>query len=197
MEYFIVGFLIKFVTTLDDSISRTVILNRVCTTRAHTVAFVGGNLLAVALTIICALLAADVMRQLPYLNIIAGCLVLTVAVLTLFNAIDRLAHALSRHVERFFSTSRIAGDYYTITLLLIGFFTSLALVADDTLALLPLFLEGPTATTLAVTGILSAALLQNVLVVYAAKYFEYIPFRKWLSVLLLVAVAIAIFTGIL
>ncbi len=178
LKYFILGFLVKIITGLDDTITHIPILASVTKTRTGKIFFSIGTLLAIILAIILAIFFSSILKLFPYYRYIAATLIFALAIIIYFDLLIHKPRAKVEKLEK--EKEKIIKNYPSkkrgLILLLIGFIASVATVIDDIIAYSPLFLENNRILTIA--GILTATILEILLVIYASEKISKIKYKE-------------------
>ncbi len=192
-EYFLFGIFVKIITGLDDTITHVPVLASIAKTRMGQIAFSIGTLLAIIAAIVAALFFAAVLQQFPYYRYVAAMLVFLLA-LSIY--CDLFVHEPRAKAEkRILKNHRISAKRFG-ALLGVGFVASVATVLDDVIAYMPLFLVSNTATFFAILGILVAAIIEIVAVIYFSERIISLPYKEEIASLGLVVLGVLLMTGV-
>ncbi len=186
------GFLVKVITGLDDTITHVPILASVAKTRMGRIAFSLGTLLAIIVAIIASLFLANVLLQVAYYRYISAALVFALAAAIYF---DVFVHTPRTQAEKkLMKQKRISFEQFT-QLVGIGFIASIATVVDDIIAYSPLFLAD--GRFLVIAGIIAATLVEIVAVIYFSKKIAKIKYKEELASFGLVVLGVLILVGVI
>jgi len=192
LKYFFLGFLVKVITGLDDTITHVPIIASVTKTRTGRIAFAIGIILAIIAAIIASIFLVNVIKQFPYYRYISAGLIFVLAAAIYF---DVFVHKPRTKAEKkLIKQKRISVERFT-QLVGIGFIAALATVIDDTIAYSSLFLTD--GRYLAILGILSAALLEIFAVIYFSKKIAKIKYKEEIASAGLVMLGILILTRVI
>lgn len=193
LKYFTLGFFVKAVTSLDDTLTRIPIIASFTKTRMGKVAFSIGNLIAIGLAIIIAVFFSALIKNFQYYKHISAGLIFALAIAIYFDVFVHKPRA--RAEDKLKKFQKISVERFT-KLVGIGFIASFATVIDDIIAYSPLFLAGIATKIYASLGILIATILEIILVIYFAEKIDKIKYKKEISCLGLVLFGILILAGV-
>lgn len=187
MKYFTSGFLVKLITGFDDSLTHIPLMTYLTQTKKGKIAFGIGIFMAICLAIIFAVFFSSVLRLIPnYRYIMAGLLVVLALVIG--------SGVLEKHRKKKVLKKKRISNKRFFKLVGFGFVAAFMTVIDDTVAYSSVFLGTPSIIAV-VLGILSATILQIFLIIYFSKKLTKLKFRKELSGLALIILAIAVGLG--
>lgn len=192
---FLLGFFIKIITGFDDMITRIPVISAITRTRRGKVAFSIGVVLAVSAATAIAYAFSSFLDELPhYRSIVAG-LIFLLAVCIYFDIFvhDPRSKAEPKVKEK---AKQISSERFT-QLVAIGFVASFATVLDDVIAYLPIFLLEPFKIAVGVAGILTATVVQALLVIYFSEKIDRLPYKEEVASLGLVVLGILLLAGVL
>ena len=194
LKYLISGFLVKIIAGFDDTLTRIPIAAHVTSTRKGRFAFAGGIFLAISLAIAVSFLFASVIKALPYFRYISATLIFLLAISIYFDIfIQEPKKKVEKKVKRIkgISAKRI------FRLIAIGFLTAFATLLDDTIAYSSLFLGGSSTIIYVLIGIFIAVLLQLAVIIYFSKRIMGFRWKKEITTIGLLVLAVLILFGIL
>jgi len=189
LEYFILGFLVKIIASLDDAITRIPIVAYITKTRLGRIAFSIGNILAVCLIIIIALLLSIFVSELAYAKHISAGLVFLLAIAVYFKFFK------SKNVGPEKTKTHKCCWARALKLAGMGFLVSFVTLIDDMVAMAPLFLNNDH-KAYTILGILIATIIQIVLIIYFAKQLDRIKYKREIASIGLVILSVLIFFGV-
>ncbi|RLE47048.1 hypothetical protein DRJ22_00195 [Candidatus Woesearchaeota archaeon] len=163
LKYFFLGLFIKIITGLDDTITHIPILASLTKRKTGRTAFATGIFIAIITGIILSIFLAKGIKKISYSKYISAGLIFLLAILIYF---DVIIHKPRKKAEE--KIQKISAKRLT-TILGIGFAAGIATVLDDVIAFAPLFLKNNTNNIAAITGILTAAILEILMLLYASK----------------------------
>ena len=192
LEHFILGFIIQFTTSLGDTVARIPISAKLSRRRKGKFAFSTGAFLAITASIFVAFIFAGILEELPHTKYISGAVVLLLSGLIYFDIFKgRIEKRAERKISSPLSTERF------FKLLGAGFLISSVLVADNTVAIAPLFINTSISVKVAaVVGVVLATILQVVIVIRSAEKIQKLPRKKEITTLSLIILSILIFLGV-
>ncbi len=186
------GFLVKFIASFDDTLTRIPIISHLTKTYRGRIAFSLGTLLALTVIIIIALFFSEVLLLIPHTRIIVSGLIFLLALSVYFELFSSISNrSATPQVNSASSRTRRA-----LSIISAGFVVSFITLLDDVIVLIPLFLGGWSSKFWAVVGIYLAAIIQILFVIYFGKRMEKIPFKKEMAAGALLVLAVLVFTGI-
>ncbi len=189
------GFAVKFMASLDDTITKVPVISHITRTRLGKVAFSVGNLVALAIVIGVAALLSHLFADFKYFHYVAGGLIIVMAVITLLGLFPG-AVPKKKKEDWPIDGSDISTKRFII-LTTAGFTVSLATMIDDIAVMIPLY-DGQLARSVAVSvGILAATILQLVLVIFFSSFLDRVPHKKIIAGVGLAAYGVLVITGIL
>ena len=189
---FFAGFFVKLITSLDDTITHIPVVASVAKSRIGKIAFSIGNFLAIVVAIIAAMLFSSFLKHVPYYRYIAAGIVFLLAILIYF---DVFVHVPRMQAETKLKKLKISARHFT-GLLGIGFVASIATVLDDVVAYTPLFLENSWGRFFTIVGILTATVLEIVLVIYWSERLQRIKYKEEIASAGLIILGFLILFGI-
>lgn len=175
IKYFVAGFFVKVITSLDDTITHIPVIASITKTRIGRIAFSLGNILAVIAAIFVALFFSSVLHEFPYYRFFAAGIVFLLAILIYF---DVFVHKPRTEAEKkLLKIKRISAERFT-KLLGIGFLASVATVIDDVVAYMPLFLENGWVRLYVAVGIIAATILEIIAVIYFSERIAKLKYKE-------------------
>ncbi|MDX1607905.1 MAG: hypothetical protein R3251_01720 [Candidatus Spechtbacterales bacterium] len=192
LEHFILGFVIQFTTSLGDTIARIPVSARLSRRRKGKFAFSTGAFLAITASIFVAFIFAGILEELPHTRYISAGVVLILSGIIYFDVFKgRFRQKAEKKMASPLSTERF------FKLLGIGFLVSSVLVADNTIAIAPLFINTNIDSKIAaVIGIVLATILQVIIVIRSAEKIQKLPHKKEITTISLVILSVLIFIGV-
>lgn len=191
---FAAGFAVKFIASLDDTITKVPVISHITRTRMGKIAFSVGNMLAVFVVIALAAFLSFLFADFAYFHYIAGGLVLVMSGITLFGIFPGARPQKKK--EWPFRNGIISTERF-VMLMIAGFSVSMITLIDDIAAMIPLY-GGHLASAFTVTaGIIAATLLQIVLVIYFSGFLDRLPHKKEIAGLGLAVYGVLVIAGIL
>lgn len=190
-KYLFLGFLVKTIAGFDDTLTHIPILAVLTKKHLGQVAFSIGRVAAVAVAIIIAIFFSELITNLPYNRIIFASLIFAVAAAIYFGVFVHkpAAKAKKRLKEKAVTAERFA------QLFGIGFVASFACVLDDIVVFLPLFAAGNVQRILASAGILAAAALDVIVVIYFSNIISKLLYKREIASIALAILGVLILTG--
>ncbi len=194
LKYFLSGLFVKLLAGFDDTMTRIPIMSNMTKTKKGRYAFAIGIFIAVSLAIFIAYTFAALIKSIPYVNFISAGLIFLLAMSIQFNLFTEKPKKEIRkklsHVQRV-STKRF------FTLISLGFITAFVTVIDDIIAYSGLFISQASNTTPIILGFFAGTMIQLTAIVYFAKQFSKIKYKKEITVFGLVALSLLIALKIL
>jgi len=194
LKYFLSGFFVKVIAGFDDTMTHIPIIGSVTKTKKGRIAFAIGMFLAISLVIGLSFIFASTIRLIPYSKYISACLIFILAFLIYFEVLvtkpkEKVKKELKKvktiSVKRFFK------------LIGVGFIAAFATIIDDTIAYSGLFLNNIQHSMYIIPGILIATILQLIVVVYFARFFNKIPHKRIITSIGLIILGILILLEII
>ncbi|MBW3012882.1 hypothetical protein KY340_01635 [Candidatus Woesearchaeota archaeon] len=194
-KFILLGIFVKIVTGFDDTITHIPIITSITKTRKGKIAFTAGMFLAIILAIIIAMFFSTLLKSVPFYKEIFAGLLFGLAIAIFFDILVHKPRAKAEHeimkYKKKIPTERIA------RLLFVGFIASFATVLDDIITYSPLFTHGFLYDIFAIIGILAAALLELLLVLYFSEKLTKFKHKEKIASVGLVILGILILTGII
>lgn len=188
------GFFVKIVTGFDDTITQIPIVGAVTHTKRGRIAFSLGILLAIITAILLSFSFASVIREIPYYKYIAVALILLLAVFVYF---DILVHKPREKAKQKLKKIKHISIKRFVKLTIIGFLAAFATVIDDSIAYMPLLAESFITAPYVALGILLATILQIIVIIYFSRKVAKIKYKKEITSLGLVLIAILVLFNVL
>lgn len=117
-SFFVLGFIVKVVASLDDTISRVPVIMAVTQTSKGKIAFSIGSLLAVFIAIIFAGLLSEVLSELAWYRYLTAGVIYLLAIFVFYEAITESRHQRAKKIAKQKDTSKL-NDFQLILLGLI------------------------------------------------------------------------------
>ena len=192
LHAFLLGVFIKFITGIDDVLTRVPVVAAVTRTRMGKIAFAIGSVGAVMVASAIAFFFSSFVTGLPAYRYVVA---LVVFGLALMIYCDIFVHEpRSRAEQKLMHLKTISKERFT-KLLGIGFIASFVTVLDDVIAFLPLFLLDSNLVIFGLLGILAMTIVQAILVVNCAERIARIPYKEEIAASGLVILGIGILLG--
>ncbi|MEA3248798.1 MAG: hypothetical protein U9Q03_00375 [Patescibacteria group bacterium] len=191
---FFAGFTVKFIASLDDTITKVPVISHITRTRMGKVAFSIGNLLAVLVVIALAAFLSFLFADFEYFHLVAGGLVLVMAIVTMFGVFPGARPQKKKDWP--FKNGIISTGRF-IMLMMAGFTVSLITLIDDIAAMIPLYGSHLASAFSVTAGIVVATLIQLVLVIYFSSFLDRLPRKREIAGGGLAIYGILIILGIL
>jgi len=192
LSLFALGFAIKFVTGIDDILTRIPVIVAITRTRKGKIAFSSGAVLAVAVATGIAYFAAAFIQDFPGYRIIVATLIFLLALCVYFKVFAHKTHPKTE--QRMVKMQEISKGRF-IELFIIGFVASFATVLDDIIAFLPIFFAPSHLVPYGILGILTATVCGAILVVFMAEKIDHIPYKEKIAAAGLVVLGTGILLG--
>ena len=194
-KYFLSGFTVKLFASFDDFVTRIPLIASLTKTRRGKIAFSIGNFLAVILIIIISFVFADLIRNIPYINVISAGLILLLAISVYFEIFKQKRKSkLDKKIKK---DAQISQQKY-IRLIFIGFIISIFTLLDDTLVFVSLFLKPAWGVkAIIIIGIIIATVAQLILTIYFSEKLTKLKYKKEIASIGLIILSILIFLEIL
>lgn len=192
-KYFILGFVVETVSSIDDTVSKVPVLLGMTKTRAGKIAFSIGAMIAVVAAIFLAVFSSEYIKEIPHFRWWVGGVIFLLAVLIYFDVFAKKGVKVGVRVleVKKISTSRV------LQLVVVGFIISFVTLIDDTLLFIPLFAGAEYSLIAAASGILLSAFLQVVVMIFFTELLEKLPFKKTIAVGGLLLFGVLIVTGVI
>jgi hypothetical protein len=192
LSAFLLGVFIKFITGIDDVITRVPVIAAVTRTRMGKIAFAIGSVLAVLVATAIAYFFSSFVIGFPAYRYIVVGVIFILAALIYF---DVFVHKpRSKAEQKLMHLNQISAERFT-KLLCIGFIASFVTVLDDVIAFLPLFLLDAHLVIFGLIGIFVMTVVQAILVVTSAQRIARIRYKEEIASLGLVLLGIGILMG--
>jgi len=165
------GFFVNIITGLDDTVTHVPVIASIARSRAGKIAFASGMLVAILIAITLARAFAQALAALPHTRFIVAGLLVALAFIVYFRILQ------PTKVERKLLKMQKLTALRATKLFGTGFIAAFATVIDDVVAYTPLFLE-PNGLVFTMLGIISATIVQLLLIIYAAEKIARIPYKE-------------------
>lgn len=189
IKFFVFGFIVKLITGLDDSLTHIPIMASITRTRLGKLAFSIGILSAIITAIVIAFFFSAIIGNFQYYRYIVAGLVFALAAAIYF---EIFVHKPREKAEKILIKKISAARFGKLAG--IGFIAAFATVLDDIIAYMPLLHDNVTFTAM---GILTAAILEIVLIVYFAGRIAKLKYKKEISSIGLVVLGVLILVGVI
>ncbi len=195
-KYFIAGFLTKLVTGFDDTLTHVPVISYLTRTRMGKIAFAIGIFLAIILAVIISVFFSSLIRNIPYYRHFVVVLLFILAGVIYFDVLRiRRVQKTERKIKKVQKLKKISRKRF-IKLILAGFIAALATVLDDIIVYSSLLLENMGRAG-AISGILSATVLEAFVIVYFARKMNKMKFRKEIASLGLVVLGLLVWVKVI
>ena len=194
LKHYFSGFIIKFITGIDDSMIHIPVISNITKTRKGKIAFGIGIFLAITLAIIVSLSLSTIIRSFNYYHLISAIIIFLLAVTIQFDLFtsrpkhiveDKIRHLDHISMKRFFK------------LIGIGFITAFITVIDDSLAYMSLFISDIKTIPFSIAGIYTATIIQIFIMIYFSRKISKILYKKEITVIGLVILSALTFFKVL
>jgi hypothetical protein len=194
MKYFLSGLFVKLLTGFDDTMTRIPIMSNMTKTKKGRYAFAIGIFIAVSLAIFIAYTFAALIKSIPYVNYISAGLIFLLAMSIQFNLFTEKP---KKEIRRKLTNIKRVSAKRFFKLISLGFITAFATVIDDTIAYAGLFVSQASNTTPIIIGFFTGTIIQLTAIIYFAKQFSRIKYKKEITVIGLIILSILIALKIL
>lgn len=192
LHAFLLGVFIKFITGIDDVLTRVPVVAAITRTRMGKVAFCTGSVLAITVATAVAFFFSSIVHSVPaYRYFVAGAIVVFAALIYFDVFVHKPRKKAEKKLQQF---DTISTQRFT-KLLGIGFVSSLATVMDDVIAFLPIFLLDPTLVPVGIAGILTMTVVTALVVIHSAERIAKLPYKEEIAAAGLVILAALIVLG--
>jgi hypothetical protein len=192
IKFIILGFFVKIITGLDDTITQVPVIASITRTRMGKIAFSIGTVLAIIVAIIISVFFSTIIKDLEYYRYFTAGLIIILALGIYFRVFA--GKTKERVKKKLFKMQKISIQRFT-KLAGIGFVASLATGLDDIIAYLPLFSadSGPI-IIYSIIGILAGAMLEVILIIYFSEKIAKIKYKEEIAAAgLLILAALILF----
>jgi hypothetical protein len=188
------GFFVKIVAGFDV-LTRISIMTNVAKTKKGKLAFILGVLFIVTLMIIFSFFFGSILKRIPYSNYISAGLIFLLAIFIQFNVFFEKPKKKTEkklvHYKPVFSKKKF------FKLIFIGSLATFATIIDDTIAYTGLFASKITNNLFIIIGIFLAVSLEILMMIYFSDKLMRLKYRKEITSIGLIILAILIAIGIL
>lgn len=176
IKFLILGFLVKIITGLDDTITSVPVIASITRTKMGKIAFSIGTLAAISVAILIATVFSEIINNIPHYRYITAGLIVFLAIAIYF---DLFIHKPKSKAEKKLFRKKIISTARFTKLVVIGFIASLATVFDDIIAYLPLFTDATASISIASgIGIITATILEISLVIFFSERIAKIKYKE-------------------
>jgi len=201
LKFFITGFVFKIIASIDDAFTRIPIISALAKSRKGKIAFSIGVFLSLLTALALTLIFSTALDGFAHIKYYAASLIIVIAIAIYFDLFSgkkraKLAHRHHQKIIPEHKTHELPNKNF-FKLVGIGFLIAFITVIDDTVVFIPLFLDGWEKTVDIIIGILTATVVQIILVIYFAEKIEKLKYRKEISAIGLIIIAILILFGAL
>ena len=192
LHAFLLGVFIKFITGIDDVLTRVPVVAALTRPRMGKIAFVTGSTLAVMTATGIAFFFSSFVNGVPEYRYVVTGVIFILAALIYF---DVFVHNPRSQTEKQLMKLNTISTERFLKLLGMGFVASFVTVLDDVIAFLPLFLLDAHLVLFGLLGIFVMTLVQAVLVVTSAERIAKIPYKEEIASAGLVLLGTGILLG--
>lgn len=197
IEYLFMGFLVKIITGIDDMMTHIPIISSITHTRKGKFVFSLGIFSAIVLAIVFATFFSSIIKQIPYYRYFLAAIIFMLAGKIYSDSLKKKkVQKTEKRINKIRKSRKMSGKRF-IRLFLTGFVTSFATVIDDSLAYSPALIGSLGEKILGITGILTAAVLQILIIIYFSRKISKIKYRNIISSAGLVIIGFLILFGII
>jgi len=194
IKYLFLGFFIETIASFDDVVTRIPVISYLTKTRMGKIAFSIGNLIALTLAVVLAVLLTSLIKDFQYSSYLTGGLIFVLAILIYFDAFlfkfeTKAEEKLVKKVKNI-STERF------IKLIIVGFLISFVTFIDDIIVISPLFLKNDFTQIAAIIGIFISGIIQIFAMIYFAEKIDKVKYLKEIATGGLVLLGILVILGI-
>lgn len=175
LKLILFGFFIKIITGFDDTVTQVPVIASLTRTRTGKIAFTLGMLSAVVTAILVAIFFSSFIKDFPQYRYITAGLILFLAIGIYF---DLFIHKTKKKAKKKLKEIVKISPQRFAKLLLLGFLAALATVMDDIIAYLPLFAVDISLLAYPIIGILSAAILEILLIIFFSEKIAHIQYKE-------------------
>jgi hypothetical protein len=194
LKAFISGVFVKLIAGFDDTMVHVPVIANLTKTKKGRISFAIGIFLAISLAVFLSFTLASLIKTLPYFRYISSVLILALAGVVYFDILtSKPRHKAEKKLKKM-KKFRIERG---LKLVALGFITAIATVIDDTIAYSSVFLTELSFAPFAIAGIFLATIAELIAVIYFSKKLQNIPYKKQITTIGLVVLALLIFAGIL
>jgi len=181
--FFIQGFFAKIIAGADDMLTHTPLVSSLTKSRRGKFAFISGMFVSILILITISMLFGNLLRLVPYKNIISAVLLLLLASFVYYN---RFIH--SRR-EADWIRKRIPKEPKRIMLFFMGLLVFFTTGIDDVVVYSSLLVNTLTKQLLVAAGILTATVLELFVVFYFSKKISKIKHIEKITIIGLIVLA--------
>jgi hypothetical protein len=194
IKYFLSGFFAKIIAGFDDTLTRIPILSHITRTKKGKILFLLGVFLAIFLAILFSFFFGNAIKAIPYSNIISSLLIVFLSFAIYF---DWFIQKPRKNTERRLSHMKAIPKVKVVKLIFVGFLTAFATVIDDAIVYSGLFIGDLINVPYIVAGIFLATVLQLIAVYYFSDQLNKIKYKKEITFVGLIVLALLIFLKII
>lgn len=181
IKYLITGFLVKVITGVDDMMTHIPIISSITRNRKGKIIFSTGILSAIILAVVFATFFTSLIKQMPYYRYILAAIIFILAGMIYSDSLKiKKVKKTEKRINKIKKSKKISKKRFA-KLFLTGFVSSFATVIDDSLAYSSVLIGNPGEKVLGITGILTAAVIQIILIIYFSRKISKIPYRNIIS----------------
>ena len=194
IKYILSGFFVKLIAGFDDTLTRIPIVANLTSTKRGRISFAVGIFLAICFVMVISFLFASVIKSLPYFRYISATLIFLLALSIYF---DVFITEPKKQIEKKVKKIKKISPKRIFKLIGIGFLTAFATLLDDTIAYSSLFLGETSTIYYVVIGLLAATFLQLGVIIYFSKKVMHFRWKKEVTTVGLLILAVLILFGVL
>ena len=194
IKYFLSGLFVKLITGVDATMVHIPLIAHLTKRTIGRVIYSIGVLIAIILAIIFSLLFASTIRVFPYYKFISVALIFLLAITIQF---DLLIHKPKEQIEKKLRKVKRISVKRILKIMSIGFIAAFATVIDDIIAYSSLFLGHFSTFFYVILGILTATILELLMMMFFAKSIQRIKWKKEITVVGLIILGILILFEVL
>ncbi|MAG24619.1 hypothetical protein CMI47_03480 [Candidatus Pacearchaeota archaeon] len=191
LKQFLSGIFVKAITGFDDTMVHIPLASAITRTRKGKIAFALGILSAITLAIIFAAAFASLIKQIPHFRYIFATLIILLALSIYFEIPKSKTKPKIKKKIQTISTQRF------LKLIGIGFIAAFITVIDDTIAYASVLTSKLSTIPWTVAGIYTTTAIELIAIIYFSKQISKLKYKKEISAIGLIILAILILTGIL
>ncbi|MBU2639470.1 MAG: hypothetical protein KKG75_02045 [Nanoarchaeota archaeon] len=189
----VLGFFAKIVTGFDDTLTHVPVIASLTRTKRGRFAFGFGILLGIGVAIMIALFFSTWIKGFRYFRYVVAVLLFSLAGLIYFDIL--VTKPRKKEEMKLKKLKKPIGIKRISKLIGIGFVASFVTVLDDTVAYSSLFLKN--GKIFAIIGILTAAILEILVVIYFSKKISGIKYKEKIASIGLLILGVLVLLGIL
>lgn len=186
MKFFIEGFIAKILTGADDTLVHIPLVTSLTKKRMGRLFFISGMFTSVVLLSFLSLEIAVLTQNIPYKNIIASLMLLTVAGLVVWNKLEEREKQAEKRIGKKVKKKNLFGLFFT------GMLAFLITGIDDVLVYSAILIKPFSQRVLILAGIWTAAIVELIIVFYFSKQISKVKHAHIISAIGLVILAVIV-----